>query len=223
MNALDIFNELKPKEQKFALDIMNALKTGLVEVEDFDLTNKPVEEKMKDEKKEIFTIHLKTEFALPYKKPEPEKVISTVEVCEPVKSKEVEAVENKITPEQQEDIDLFNTDEPSSAERDCQEIEQLYKKLLENKPITYHGIRLFFVQTVGITPEQFKCLPKNKMELGNKMQSLMKAFKKTKDLDKIAVYLGMSKSTFPKEKTFPRLAFIKILKDEGVDTESFNF
>lgn len=201
MEVFDIFKQLKPKEQKFTLDIMLALKTGTVTIEDFEL-NPPDFEKISLTNKE-------------------EKVSEIEDKVEPKENLLPPVPEKKITEEEQQDLDLFNLEETSNIEEDCKEIEESYKQFLSKPMIGYFGMRNFFIQTIGISADSFKKLPKNKMELGHQMKSLLSSFKMVKDLDKISSFMGMSKSEFPVEKPLAKLAFIKILKEEGLDYREF--
>lgn len=126
--------------------------------------------------------------------------------------------------EEQEDLDLFNKDtEENETATDFSDIEALYEKFLNKGVVNYYSMRSFFVTTVGLTPKDYnKVMPSNKIELGRKVRAYTNAFKALKNPDKVATYLGMSKSEFPKDKTYARLALIKVFKQEGLELETLS-
>lgn len=252
MSNFDLLTELNPKDKSFVLDVATALKNGDVSMEDLSLTAKDEKDvSVKEVKTEGFNTEEKASSELDaltkLKLSLADSVLSMVDAFMKIKAlqsdsdakpveetpakTEVPSVEeNKqteirvVSKEEQDDIDLFNNDtEENETPTDFSDIEALYEKFLNKGVVNYYSMRSFFVVTVGLTPKDYnKVMPSNKIELGRRVRAYTNAFKALKNPDKVATYLGMSKSEFPKDKTYARLALIKVFKQEGLELEDLS-
>lgn len=127
-------------------------------------------------------------------------------------------LENKvISKEEQEDIDLFNSDDDQDVSK--QDITDTVYALMETKlksQVSYARVRMVY-GNIGLTNEQFKALPTNKVEIGRKINALAQVLKELES-DKLAMFVGCE-NVQPKLAScdYYKLAANRIFQDQGID------